>query len=115
MTLRDAPLRLSCAQRTALLALCLVHHHFCRSVVCNLAVSALHLQQLSTFAKIPIEPFSHGTDEVQAVKKVLAGSRSMDLPQMLRPMLPDERAAWLALHGVPHIVQVQHSLLRPLS
>ena len=52
---------------------------------------------------------------VQAVKKVLAGSRSMDLPQMLRPMLPDERAAWLALHGVPHIVQVQHSLPRPLS
>ena len=81
----------------------------------NLAIIVLHLQRLSNLAKVSKEPFSQGTDEVQAVKKVLAGSRSMDLPQMLRPMQPDERAAWLALHGVPHIVQVQHSLLRPLS
>lgn len=83
----------------------------CRSIVRNFAVIVLHLQQLSIFAK---EPFSQGTDEMQAVKKVLAGSRSMDLPQMLRPMPPDERAAWLALHGVPHIVQV-HTLYCVLS
>ena len=38
---------------------------------------------------------------------MLAGSRPMDLPQMLRPMAPAERADWLSLHGVPHIVQAR--------
>ena len=41
------------------------------------------------------------------MRKVLAGSRPMDLPQMLRPMAPAERADWLLLHGVPHIVQAR--------
>ena len=41
------------------------------------------------------------------MRKVLAGSRPMDLPQMLRPMAPAERADWLQLHGVPHIVQAR--------
>lgn len=43
--------------------------------------------------------------QMQAVKKVLAGSRPMDLPQLLRPMGLTQRASWLSLHGVPHFVQ----------
>ncbi len=46
----------------------------------------------------------------QALRKVLAGSRPMDLPQLLRPMAPAERAAWLSLHGVPSLVQVRHTI-----
>jgi len=47
----------------------------------------------------------------QALRKVLAGSRPMDLPQLLRPMAPAERAAWLSLHDVPSLMQARHTMV----
>ncbi|KAK9830877.1 hypothetical protein WJX81_000996 [Elliptochloris bilobata] len=62
-------------------------------------------EEESTGISLMRKHFTHAEMRV-AVRKVLSGSRPMDLPQMLRPMAPDARAEWLALHGVPHIVQV---------
>jgi len=35
----------------------------------------------------------------------------MDLPQLLRPMAPAERAAWLSLHDVPSLMQARHTMV----
>ncbi len=75
-------------------------------IVTVLKVRISSLQQLCARSRLD------GVIVWQALRKVLAGSRPMDLPQLLRPMAPAERAAWLLLHGVPTLVQVRHTVCR---